>query len=124
MDRVLPKTVNIIDFRDSKYFVCDYTGAFCLYRFFDPKSKKGCFCSLPVMLRYLYDKLSAAEFEDAKHELCTFYVQPNIPMADVLTEFEVPLTPGALHKYLEKLPKGGAWILVQKSQSVASFLKK
>lgn len=124
MDRVLPEQVNVIVFNDKHYFVCDYTGTFCTYRFFDKKSGKGCFVCLPVMLRFLYSRLSAAEFADAKKQLCLDYVQPDIPMAEALGEFSLPLSGMELHNYLEKLPKGGAWKSIQNSQSVSFFLKK
>lgn len=107
----MEKKINI---RGKKFFICEYTGALISKRYFyiSNKEKVGCFATLPILLRYLYDSVDAKEFAVKKRELECQYFQPAIPIQPILLIDRVPLDELGLFTYLEEIDKGSAWLKV------------
>ncbi len=116
----------IVTFRGENYFVCDYTGALIKQRFFipdgiDQNGKVGCYCTLPVLLRAVYDRgVDEFELADLKDDLQKFYDQPDIPLQQALTTFPIG-SQSDLVTYLSGIDKGQSWVLVKGSQHVDEY---
>lgn len=115
--------------RGESFFVCDYTGAPILKRYFVPagkylKRKEGCYATLPILLRHMYElwgKDDMKEFDRLKETLQEFYVQPDIPMQPTLAIEKVPLSKDELRDYMLELDMGLGWLLVPKSEQIEDF---
>lgn len=108
------------------YFVCDYTGALIENRFFWPAkkrpTKRGCFCSLPVLLRA---NVGNSNFDQIKSDCEDYFNQPDIPIQPELKEKENrELTEIELENYLDQLDMGLSWLNVYGAQNIDKFIKE
>ncbi len=108
--------VKVVD--DERFFVCEYTGALIQMRFAIPGEGR-CFCSLPVILRWILQTRSA-DLQIIKALLQEHYHQPDIPIQPPLTA-RPPLTDDQLLTYLECLPMGVAWLRIEGGEYIDDF---
>ena len=112
-------------FRGTKYFVCEYTGAFITERYYLGKGRKktGCYVTLPVMLRAILDNEGQAAFIKAKALAEEQYDQPDIPLQTALGAEHAPMSTARLCVYLREIELGENWQLVPGSQNIAHYAK-
>lgn len=81
------------------------------------RGKEGCFATLPIALRYVYEmegKVATPRFQAIKETIEQFYNQPDIPVQPELGMERVPLSGAAFNDYLNQIEMGPAWLLVGK----------
>ena len=110
--------------RGNDFFVCDYTGVLISYRYYIPEGRQkiGAFCSLPVLLRYVFEQEGCkhtARFKKVKSDIEEHFLQPDVPIAPELKMEDFPVSD--LFRYLEQLDKGMAWTLVKGAQTIDEF---
>lgn len=116
----------VVEVRGRRFYVCQYTGALVTQRFFVPtgrlrRGKDGCFATLPILLRALFEdegNQATPRYARTKTLLEDYYNQPNIPMQPALDVQRVPLSAQQLADYLVELDKGQAWLHVKKGQKI------
>lgn len=120
--------VQVVTVRGKHFFVCNYTGALIEQRFFIPDGpgltqKKGCFVTLPVMMRWLEEKegQNSKEFERLKHNAEVYFLQPDIIPQTTLPIERVPLGNAELLEYLHEIDLGGAWLRVDGAETVEQY---
>lgn len=110
--------------RGNDFFVCDYTGALISYRYYIPdgRQKIGSFCTLPVLLRSVFEEEGCkytARFKKVKSDVEEHFFQPDVPLQPELKMEDFPVSD--LFRYLEQLDKGAAWTLVKGAQTIDEF---
>lgn len=118
----------IVSVRDKSFFVCDYTGAPIMTRYFIPvgakwRGKEGCYGSLPILLRAIYEEegcLLSERFQKIKRDVETYFMQPDIPLQETLSRDLVPLSESDFYRYVDKVEAGMgvSWLLVPRGVTI------
>lgn len=114
--------INVV--REKRYFVCEYTGGPVEFRFFIPegKKKRGCYATLPILLRHQADLLGidSDAFKKVKSTVEKYFNQPDIPLAPPLEKDRIPLSEEQLSAYIAQQPEGQglSWLLVKRSVDI------
>lgn len=113
----------VVEYNGERWFVCDYTGQLVRGRYYVPEGgeKRGCFATLPILLRALVENgAEPEEFGEIKETLLDHFNQPDIPVQPALAR--KPLGHNCdLATYLSELEQGQSWMLVEGKELASEY---